>query len=148
VPNWTKYLLIVGAIIVGIATLSFSGFCFGSLRFLPDEEAIDAAIDDVLAMGRHVIETPDGGYTTFRPEKPVYYADRGEFRRLNPDCCKIVAHDPVWIDFTHVLLGYAAKSVHVRYMVRFIDQSGGVAQREAVAQRAVGNCGDVLNTGR
>lgn len=147
-PNWAKYLLIVGAIVVGIATLSYSGFCMGSFRFLSDEEAIDATIDDVLTMGTHVIETPSGGYTTFRPDKPVHYADRGEFLRLNPDCCKMVAHDPVWIDLKHKLLGYAAKSVHVRYMVRFINESGGVAQVEAVAQRDVGNCGHVLNTGR
>jgi hypothetical protein len=150
--GWRRPNVVVGvfaaALFVGFFVLSFSGFCLGTSCFLSDEKAIDAAVDDVLTLGMHVIETPSGGYTTFRPEREVRYTDRNEFRRVNPDCCKIVAHDPVWIDFRHRLFGYAAKSVFVRYMVRYVAEYGGVSQMEAVAQRAIGNCGHVLNTGR
>ena len=55
---------------------------------------------------------------------------------------------PVWIDFSHQLFGMAVKSVLVRYKVNSITESGFASSTDAVAQRAVGGCGHVLNTGR
>jgi hypothetical protein len=147
-PRWVVYVLIYGAILGAIAAMSYSGFCFAGWRSLSDDEAIDAAIDHVLTLPLHAVEAPSGGFMRFGPEKQVGYRDRHEFRRLNPDCCKIVAHNPVWIGFKHQLFGYAAKSVHVRYNVRYINEFGGVSQMEAEAQRAITNCGHILNTGR
>jgi hypothetical protein len=145
VRSWQAISLLWGAIVGGIATLSYSGFCFSSYEFLSDEEAINAAIDDVMSMGVHIVENPRGDYAQFFPEKQVRYTGREEFRRLNPDCCKIVPHDRFWIEFRHELFGLAAKSVRVHYMVRYIAESGAIAQQEAGARRAVGNCGRVLN---
>jgi hypothetical protein len=93
------------AAIVGALLLSYSSFCLGTFPFLSDEEAINAAVDDILRSGIHVIETPTGGYMPFRPKRQVRYPDRNEFRRLNPRCCTIVAHDRVWIKFRHQLFG-------------------------------------------
>jgi hypothetical protein len=39
------------AAIVGALLLSYGGFCLGTFRFLSDEEAINAAIDDILRSG-------------------------------------------------------------------------------------------------
>lgn len=144
--RWIEFLAFVG-IMLGIAMLSYAGFCFTTFRFLPDDEAIDAAIDEIRASKLHTVENPSGGYIRLSPEKQVVYGSRDEFRRLNPDCCKIVPHDRLWIGFWHQLFGKAAKSVRINYMVRYTNEFGGVSQMEAVAERAIGNCGHVLNLG-
>jgi hypothetical protein len=137
----------VVGMIIGVLSLLYAGFCFTSFRFLSDDEAIDAAIEEVIKTGVHIIETPSGGHTTFVPERQVKYANRDEFRRLNPDCCEIVPHDPFWVTLRDQLFGRAAKSVHVRYMARYINEFGGTSQMEAGWQRAISGCGRVLNTG-
>ena len=144
--RWSNWLVVFGPI-VGIGTLSYSGFCFGTFQFLSDDDAINAAIDDVTPLSVHVVESTRGGYITFSPEKPVRYDSRDEFRRLNPDCCKAVPHDRFLIGYWHQLFGLAAKSVRVNYMVRWTNDTGGVSQMEAIAERAISNCGQVLNTG-
>jgi hypothetical protein len=127
--------------------LIWNGFCLFQFRFLSEQEFFDSAISDVLT-SIAVIETPTGGYARIRPEEPrVPYGSLAEFHRLNPNCCKIVPHDPVWVSLWHRLTGLAAKSVHVRYGVRYVNQYGSVSSMEAVGQRALSCCGHVLNVG-
>ena len=124
--------------------LLYGGFCISEFRFLSDKEFFDAAIRDVF-MSIAVVETPTGGYATFIPKEMVRYRSLDEFHRENPNCCKFVPHDRVWISAWYELFGKAAKSVHVRYMVRYVNEFGGVSSTEAVAQRAVTNCGRSLH---
>lgn len=146
--TWALRLLTITAILGTAGALSYSGFCFTEFRWLSADDFIDAAIEDVMRGGMHIIETPTGGYVTFAPKQnEVRYVGRDEFRRLNPNCCKIVPHDPVWISFRHRLFGRAAKSVLIRYTVNYINEYGTVSRMDAVAQRAISNCGHALNTG-
>jgi hypothetical protein len=133
-------LFVIGAVLL----LPYTGFCLFEFRFLSDNEFIDAAIRHVLTSVA-VIETPDGEYAQFVPKERVGYGSLEDFHRLNPNCCKIVPHDRRWISLRHELCGQAAKSVHVTYMVRYVNDSGGISNMEAVGQRAVSNCGHVLN---
>jgi hypothetical protein len=130
-----------------IAALSYSGFCIKKFRWLSDDELINAAIDDVLTVSTHVIKTPTGRYQQFAPKNEGRYRSRDEFRRANPDCCKIVPHDRFYVSLWDQLFGSAAKSVSLTYVVRFIDENGNLSSQPAVAQRAVGNCGHVFNPG-
>jgi len=136
-------LLTIFAAISIAATLSYNGFCLSRFRFLSDDEAIDAAIDEVLHPAIHIIETPTGGYAQFEPKRQIGYRNRPTFRRINPDCCKIVPHDRQAVGYGHQLFGMAAKSVFIRYTVRYIGDDGRQLTQEAVAQRAVSNCGHV-----
>jgi hypothetical protein len=117
------------------------------IGFLSDEEAIDAAINEAIKMPVHVSETPTGGYAQFAPKNQIRYRDKEEFRRLNPDCCKIVPHDrsSMMLSWWHEVFGRAAKSVRVTYSVRYIDEDGKRSQGTAVMQAIISNCGNVLN---
>jgi hypothetical protein len=141
----------VGYFILPICTvfafLLISGFCFSQFRYLDDDELIAAAIDDVLRQGTHTIEKPSGGYAQIRPKTQIRYRSRSEFQSLNPNCCKIVPHDREWITLWHQLYGRAAKSVLVRYAVRYVDEDGAEAMTTAIARLTIGNCGAVLNLG-
>jgi hypothetical protein len=142
-PLGYYWVLVVTLLLV----LIWNGFCLLDLRFLSDREFIDAAVRDVLT-STAIIETPTGGFAQFVPEEPrVPYGSLAEFHRLNPNCCKIVPHDPFWVGFWHRVTGLAAKSVHVRYGVRYVNQYGSISSMEAVGQRAVSCCGHVLNVG-
>ena len=57
--RWTGWLVVVG-LVLGVATLSYCGFCFGTFQFLSDDDAINAAIDDVLTLRVHAIEAGTG----------------------------------------------------------------------------------------
>jgi hypothetical protein len=148
-------LAIAVAVVIGIpALLLYNGFgvCAkprGShpphykIGFLSDEEAIDAAIDEAMTRSLHVTETPTGGYARFIPKNQIRYRDREEFRRLNPDCCRIVPHDDIFMHWSHEVRGLANKSVHVSYAVRYMDEDGRQSSEAAVAQRVITNCGRV-----
>jgi len=131
-----------------VLLLPYTGFCFTHFRYLSDDELIDAAIRDVMASGGHSIAAPAGGYINFRPERPIRYGAVAEFRRLNPNCCRIVPNDPRWGSLFDEISGRAAKNVELTYKVRYLTESGAESSMEAFAYRVVGNCGQVLNTGR
>jgi hypothetical protein len=138
------------AVVIGIpALLLYNGFgiCWGGsnakIGFLSDEQAISAAIHEAMNRSIHVTETPTGGYARFFPKNQIRYLDMGEFRRLNPDCCKIVPHADIFMNWTHEVAGLANKSVRVTYAVRYIDEDGRQSSETAVAQRVITNCGRV-----
>lgn len=150
---------IAAAIVIGIPALLLhigfgicakprdGGFPYYKIGFLSDEEAIDAAIDEAIKMPTHVTETPTGGYAQFAPKNQIRYRDSEEFRRLNPDRCKIVPHDrsSMILSWWHEVFGRAAKSVWVTYSVRYIDEDGKQSRETAVMQAVISNCGNVLN---
>jgi hypothetical protein len=140
-------VLVLIAVFGIAAALSYSGFCIKKLGWLSDDEVINAAIGDVLTASAYVTETPTGGYLPFQPKKEVRYRSRDEFRRLNPDCCKIVSHDRFTVGFWDQLFGWAAKSVSLTYTVQFFDENGNLSSQTVVSQRTVGNCGHVFNPG-
>ena len=140
-------LAVTAGIFGAIFALSYSGFCLERFGYLSDSEFIDAAIDEVMKTRSHVFEEPGGGFMTFGIQRQLPYKDREEFRRLNPDCCRIVPRGPDSVTLTHRLWGQAAKSVHVRYKVNYFNDNGILIKLEAVARRAISNCGRVLNTG-
>lgn len=142
-------LAIALAVVIGIpAVLLYNGLgvCWtGSnvkVGFLTDEQAISAAIHDVMNRPIHTVEA-SGGYSRFFPRKQIRYLDMGEFRQLNPDCCEIVPHADIFMNWTHEVRGLANKSVRVTYTVRYVDEDGRQSRQTAVAQRVITNCGRV-----
>ena len=142
-------LALAGAILAFLLAwpaLSFGGFCFAQKRFLADAEFFEVAIAQINGLARHPVDVP-GGYKHVRP---VPYRDMAAFRASNPDCCKFVPHNS-GIEVGHVsfldrLLGYAASSVHLAYMLNYVDDDGRRRSVATAAQMVIGNCGQVLNT--
>jgi hypothetical protein len=117
--TWTIHVLAIAAIFGIAGALSYSGFCIKEFQWLSDDEVVGAAIGNVMNGPIHITETPSGQYAQFAPKKPVNYNSREEFRRLNPNCCKIVPHDSFYVSFWPQLFGAAAKSVYLTYTVRY-----------------------------
>jgi hypothetical protein len=151
--RWTNIAVAV-ALVLGIPTLLlYNGFCISAswrdgvwhhhVGFLSDQRAINAAIDEAMTRSVHAAETPTGGYTHFSRKNQIAYRSRDEFLLLNPDCCKIVPHDDIYLSWWHRVFGLAAKSVRVTYTVRYLNEDGRQSSEPAVAQPVITNCGRV-----
>jgi hypothetical protein len=138
-------LIIFGALMCIPLSLSYNGFCFKKRHFLSDDEATNAMIKfavETSAVLARMAEQTDAA------ERIIPYRDSEEFKRGNPECCEIVPHnvpDETFVTPLHQLLGYAAKSVHVTYKVRYLDAERKPQTKILQMQGAVTNCGQVFN---
>jgi hypothetical protein len=148
-PRDLGIVVLLAVTLLGAVMLAnVSGFCLKQLRFLSDDEAIDAAIAQVIAMqnSRIVTRTPDEPVVRVRPYESV-----AEFKALNPGCCRIVPHNSgievQLVTLPHRLWGDAAKSVSIVYRRHYVDVDGRPKSDVAKAQPVIGNCGKGLNLG-
>lgn len=151
---WSNMAIAAAVVVVIPALLLYNGFCLKvfvydnswhhQARFLSNEQAINAAIYEVIENTSHFIVDRDGQKLRFTPKKQVRYQSRDEFRQLNPECCSIVPHDRFEVSLWHQLCGRAAKSVRIAYSIRYIDDDGKPSSASALVQYAITNCGHVM----
>jgi hypothetical protein len=137
------------AIVGGVLSLSYNGFCFRQQRFLSDDEYFDATIDQIIR-GRTFVQTTSGpGFIRSVVLNVIPYTDKDEFRRRNPNCCKIVPHNVgdqgPFTSFRQRLFGYAANIVSVTYIVHYVGKNGDPESTMTTVQYAVTNCGRAWN---
>src|SRR5262249_43139687 len=118
-----------------VLMLPYTGFCLTHFRYLSDDEFIDAAIFDVMSSGGHSIAGANESYIRFRPAREIRYQTVADFRRGNPNCCRIVQNDPRWVGLFDEIYGRAAKSVELTYQVRYVTESGAESTVKAFAYR-------------
>jgi hypothetical protein len=131
-----------GVLLLAIAWwpgMNYLGFCHGSGRFLTERQKIDAAIGGVIAS----YPPPLASLGIKPPADPIRYASIEEFRRLNPDCCRLstsarLAPD---VSFASRVKGTNSTYVLVDYLVRFRDEQGIEVSEFASTFSAIGNCG-------
>jgi hypothetical protein len=139
---FTALIGIVVAVPSGLLLLSHQGLCFQQGRFLSQEEFIAAAIQRAANSRRFIRVTSVPGAVNFEPMKVIPYSDEIEFRRHNPDCCKIVPHESGPVPtFMERLSGAAAAVVAVTYQVNFLDESGRPQSEVVTSVYVVSNCG-------
>lgn len=155
--KWTRSrkhkvaLLFISAIgvVFSVGTLSYQGFCFRRLRFLSQQEYFDAAIKQVIESSSAQLVIKRGAMTEFISVKTRPYESVSQFYQMNPDCCRIVAHNTgdkgPYTTFTQRLFGYAAVVVSVSYVLNYVDQGGDFRSADNSMQAAVTNCGNVWN---
>ena len=115
-----------------------NSFCIDQWRFVPDSEAIDAAVTEELryldARG-----SMDG-------RKILPFKDKQEFLRLNPNCCKVLRGDEEreaynFMGFFSVISGYFGSAVEVKYVLKIADAEGRFVERLANPILIVSSCG-------
>jgi hypothetical protein len=138
------------ATLAGIPALSFGGFCFKQQRFLLDDEYFDIAISKIISLDVHPINVSGAAGVGYAYVHPIRYKDIAEFREQNPDCCAFVQHNSGLqvgsVYFCDRLFGLAARSVHLSYKIRYLDDHQETRTVATEAQFVLGNCGQILDT--
>lgn len=138
-PYFKISLIILLLALVCFYTMRTYSFCVAERRFLSKEEIVDAAIDIELEFLKR--RTLNGGY------KPVLVS-RDKFKRLHPDCCRILGSGdnmPLgeigWLD---TLFGDYGSAVEIKYQMLVVDDDGKgkTLNMNAVAAVIVGACGE------
>jgi hypothetical protein len=132
----------LGALLLAVVWwpgMKYFGYCHGSGRFLTDREKVDAAIGSAIASYPPTLASL-GNYP---PENPIRYASIEEFRRLNPDCCRLseTAPNAPEVSFLSRVQGSNSTYVHVDYLVRFRDKNGTEITERSGTFSAISNCG-------
>lgn len=142
--------LIPIAVLVWWPGLNYLGYCRSESHFLSDEEAIDLAIANTLALYPPVIELHEAEHgkkevVFWEPQNVIPYQSIEEFKAVNKDCCNItmVATEGYTPPFTYRLAGSISRLVHIKYLVRYRDDSGRAVARALETYPAVSNCGRV-----
>lgn len=149
----TIFLITTVVVCVILAGL-YSGFCVSQGGFPAREVSYNRAIADVIAryppsieMGRRDL---GGGRSVMQlgiPERAIRYAGIEEFRRLNPDCCAIVAHGSEGYEpsFISRLFGYESRIVRVRYLVRYLNADDELIAKPTETYVVLSRCGKVFS---
>jgi hypothetical protein len=138
--------LLVFPFIAG-GTLNHSGFCFGKLRYLSDDEKIDAAVDHLAAgdlLHWYRVGPQPDDWRAVHMDRPETVHD---FLAADPDCCRIVpgGGDGRRPTFLGRVLGQVSDVVEIDHVRHFVDDRG-VVQAEPVRSCAyVSPCGTVVN---
>jgi hypothetical protein len=138
-------LALLAVVCIGAASLSYNELCFSSGRFLSNQVAVDAVVAEIIRQPTAQLITSGPNGTTFSSVQVVGYEDAAQFRQMNPDCCKIVAHnvgdEGPYTSVTQRLTGFAAKIVSVTYQLNYLDEGGVRRSAVKTEQAAVTNCG-------
>jgi hypothetical protein len=132
----------VAIVVLGLIAwpgLAYFGFCYSKGRFLSEREKIDAAIRDALYSYPPPLTSLRGA-----PKDSIPYASVEEFRRINPDCCRLSnsARGAPDVSFLSRVQGTNSTYVLVDYLVRYRDEHGNVVSEHSSTFAAITNCGD------
>lgn len=132
------FFLLFALLMVASYVLHRNSYCIGEGRFIPDSEAIDAAIREELRFldARREI----------RGRKIVPFKDKQEFLNLNPKCCKILRGDEEreaynFMGVFSIITGYYSSAVEVKYMLKIADANGQLVETVANPIIVVDACG-------
>ncbi len=115
-----------------------NSFCIDQWRFVPDSEAIDAAVTkEVMNLN---------GRGTISGRKFIAFKDKQEFLSLYPNCCKILRGDEErkaynFMGLFSVISGYFGSAVEVKYMLQIADAEGRFVESPATITMIVSSCG-------
>jgi hypothetical protein len=140
--RWWQRVLGFAAVSVGLAVLMRNallldeGYCLGQSRRLSEQEKIDGAVREILrvyppSIIRSNEDTDPSGkvisYNLSPPTRPIRYKDVAEFYALNPGCCEYTLRrdiDEGSIGAYSRIREEIAGFVNIRYLVRYVDESG------------------------
>ena len=127
---------------------SYNGFCTETNDYIEDEEKIENAIGYVMSLyppvTESVIESNGGKYLRASiPENPLHYGSVAEFKKINPNCCKITVEGRRGLkrSFYDRLSGRISAFVKIKYLLRQYDENSNLIYQEITTHVAVSNCG-------
>jgi hypothetical protein len=136
------FLAVPLTIIVGCASLNYSGFCFDKNRYLSDEEIFRMQFDSLSKQKTVPIKTKDKG--TQRYEQ-VKYESFEQFMEMNPNCCAIDPGGPYEVGHSYFfdrITGYDSGRVLVStFALRYLDENGEQKSQEITTEYVLQNCG-------
>lgn len=129
---------------------SYNGFCSETNDYVKDEKKIENAIGYVMSLYPPVTESviKSNGVKYLRasiPENPLHYGSVAEFKKINPNCCKITfegrrGFSPSFYDR---LSGQLSEFVKVKYLLRYYDANSNLISEEVVVHVGLSNCGSI-----
>jgi hypothetical protein len=122
--------------------LNYSGFCWSDRQFMTDAKMIHSAMGEIVSLN-------NSRRVDSMAKQPIPYLDIEDFKRENPDCCRIHAFSgdgpPFPLRFADLLLGRVHDWIVVTWRQRYLNSSG---QREDIFKTSylyLGNCGKTVN---
>lgn len=130
------------------AGMNYTGYCHAEGRYLSDEEKIDLAIKNILQTYPPVLtDNAAGVIHSKRPDNPAHYADINEFKSANKNCCEITQAtndgEGYRVSLYSRITGSISGLVHVKYLVRYKDETGNQVLRPYETSPAITNCGSI-----
>ncbi len=136
------FLAVPLTIIVGCASLNYSGFCFDKMRYLSDEDIFRMQFDSLSQQKTVPIKTKDKG--TQRYEQ-VKYESFEQFVEMNPNCCAIDPGGPYEVGHSYFLdriTGYDSGRVLVStFTLHYLDEKDEQRSQEITTEYVLQNCG-------
>jgi len=143
---WTKLILGLLFLVIIFFTLNYLGFCYSTMRFISDQEKIEAAVRWTIRKESVVIPIKTDRGTTYTSVPFERYSTVQDFLRRNPSCCRVgitSGDDIPKPSFIRRILGLYADIVEVNLTVSYTTngESKVVPVRRSWAVTA---CGRVI----
>jgi hypothetical protein len=139
------FLAVPLTIIVGCASLNYSGFCFDEMRYLSDEEKLRIGFETFNSRKTVPIRTVTKDAIHFNAYEQIKYKSFKQFMESNPNCCAINPGGPYDVapsDFWDRITGYDTGEVMVRtFTAHYLDENGERKSEEITTTTVLQNCG-------
>jgi hypothetical protein len=136
--NWL-FLILPLVALAAIYTLNRNRFCIPEGRFTPDSVFFDNAIAfelEYLQRSQEIAQV-----------KVLPYANKEEFLRENPDCCRILSGKEErfifdeYGDIFSVLTGFYGAGVEMKFNLKIPEKDGSVFKLLTTVQKSMTPCG-------
>ncbi len=132
-------------IIVGCASLNYSGFCFDEMRYLSDEEKFRILFEAGNQRDTVPIRTVTKNAIHFNAYERIKYEDFKQFVEMNPNCCAINPggpYDTAPSNFWDRITGYdSGEVIVITSIVHYIDENGERKSQKIKTEDVLQNCG-------
>jgi hypothetical protein len=134
-----RIIFVLCLVLLILASLNYSGFCFKEMRYLSDSEKVKIVFNyqnsrEFLPLERSL-------------PKHIRYESFEQYLRLYPNCCTVGSdgfYDVPPSSFIDRILGYDSRDIVViNFNVRYLDKFGHQQVEKAQFENVLTNCGDI-----